>query len=378
MIRLAVPDLGDADIAAVVAVLRTGSLVQGERVREFEKGVARVVGTPFAVATSSGTAALHLALMALQVGPGDSVVVPAYTWPATANVVANVGARCVFVDIDPTTLNMSAEALEQALSQKGPISAVLPVHAFGNMVDMVAVVELASRFGVTVVEDAACALGAQLGGRGAGAWGTLGCFSFHPRKLITTGEGGSLTGRDEELCERLRALRNHGQRSTKAGIEFLDAGLNYRMTEFQAALGLGQFARLEATTNRRRAIARDYDRALSEHGFEVPVALGPRANVYQSYVALVPKDLTGHVPELIDRMRRRGVEAAIGTHHVPLTTYWRRVEGFRLGDFPAADMVAARAIAIPMHAALTLSEQETVAATLIEETATLRRVCGVS
>ena len=175
MIRLAVPDLGDADIAAVVAVLRTGSLVQGERVREFEKGVARVVGTPFAVATSSGTAALHLALMALQVGPGDSVVVPAYTWPATANVVANVGARCVFVDIDPTTLNMSAEALEQALSQKGPISAVLPVHAFGNMVDMVAVVELASRFGVTVVEDAACALGAQLGGRGAGAWRTLGC-----------------------------------------------------------------------------------------------------------------------------------------------------------------------------------------------------------
>jgi perosamine synthetase len=371
VIRLASPDFHDEDIAAVVGVLRSGFLVQGERVRELETQVARITGARHAVAVSSGTAALHLSLLALRIGPGDRVIVPAYTWPATANVVARVGAQCVFADIDPRTLTLSPAELERTLAAYAPVAAVIPVHAFGNMADMPAILEIARQFGAAVVEDAACALGAELRNRAAGCWGRLGCFSFHPRKSVTTGEGGAITCDSDELADLARALRNHGQRSGPSGPEFVEPGLNYRMTEFQAALGAGQLARLTQLIEQRRNIAREYDESLGQHGFDHPVALGSRAHAYQSYVALVPPPLRGRVPELITRLRSRGVEAAIGTHHVPLTTYWRGLRGFQAGDFPATDEALARAIAIPLHPALSPIDRETVVTALVSEAGAL-------
>ena len=200
VIRLARPEITEDDIEAVAAVLRTGHLVQGREVAAFEAELARYVGAPEAVAVGSCTSALHLALLALGVGPGDAVVVPAYSWPATANVVAVCGATPVFADIEHDTMAMCPDALAATLRRRVDVKAVMPVHPFGGLADMRAIGQLAAARGVAVIEDAACALGSSLDDRPAGTWGVMGCFSFHPRKTITTGEGGAITTSDGTLA----------------------------------------------------------------------------------------------------------------------------------------------------------------------------------
>ena len=208
MIRLIIPEIGDEEVQAVSAVLRSGYLVQGKHVEDFEHRVAAFVGVKHAVAVSSGTAALHVALAALDIGPGDDVLVPDFTFPATANVVALLGATPVLVDVDPATFNTTADLLRPAITPR--TKAIMPVHLFGQPAEMQPILDLAAEHGLAVVEDAACALGALYHGRPCGSLGQLGCFSFHPRKVITTGEGGMIVTDDDALAERLRLLRNHG------------------------------------------------------------------------------------------------------------------------------------------------------------------------
>ncbi|HEX8686992.1 MAG TPA: DegT/DnrJ/EryC1/StrS aminotransferase family protein, partial [Pyrinomonadaceae bacterium] len=258
MIRLAVPSIGEEDLAAVREALASGYLVQGARVAAFEEAVAVYVGARHAVAVSNCTSALLLALMALGVGPGDRVGVTTYSWPATANVIALCGAEPVFVEIDAATYNMDPGRLEEALACH-ELKAVLPVHAFGLLADMPAIMGLADRYGLAVVEDAACALGAAADGRQAGAWGALGCFSFHPRKAVTTGEGGVVTTDDDAAARRLRALRNHGLDPAAPGPDFILPGFNNRMTEMQGALGLTQMTKLDRIVAARRRAAARYD-----------------------------------------------------------------------------------------------------------------------
>ncbi len=360
MIRLASPSLDDRDIAEVTKVLRSGFLIQGEHVAAFESAVAARVGTAHAVAVSSGTAALHLALLALDIGSGDEVAVPCYSWPATANVVVRVGASPVFIDIDPVTQNLDVTSLARVAGEHPRLKAVLPVHAFGAMADMLAITRFAKEQGLEVVEDAACALGAMLCGRSAGAWGRLGCFSFHPRKVVTTGEGGMVTTDDAALNARLRELRNHGISPGTTPAEFIDAGLNYRLTDFQGALGQSQVTRLDGFLERRRHIARRYAVLLRELGLQLPAPAEEHATTFQSYVVLLPSALAAVRTTLIVRLRMMGVEAAIGTHHIPLTDYFRRRDGYRPGDFPVTDDVAARALALPIHHALTEEDQRAV------------------
>ncbi len=252
MIRLTIPSIEEDDLQAVCEVLRSGYLVQGEKVKGFEETVAGFVGTKYAVAVSSGTAALHLALMALLTRPKDLVVVTAYSFVATANVIELCGAQPVFVDTQPDTFNMDPNCLEKTLNRlmantetAQRVKAILPVHSFGQMADMPAILDVARRYGLPVIEDAACALGAKLYGREAGTWGVMGCFSFHPRKAITTGEGGIITTNDETLARSLRALRNHGQDPDAKAPDFTFFGFNYRMTEFQAALGISQMGKVD-------------------------------------------------------------------------------------------------------------------------------------
>lgn len=368
MIRLARPSIDEADLAAVRAAVESGQLVQGRHVVEFENAVARAVGARHAVAVTNCTAALHMALLALGVGPGDIVLVAAYSWPATANAVELCGAQAVFVDIDPRTFNMRPDALESVLTRlTGPlgtrarVKAILPVHTFGQICDMPALDALARHFGVPIVEDAACALGASVDGRAAGHWGVMGCFSFHPRKAVTTGEGGVITTDDDALNRRLRALRNHGLDPEASAPEFILPGFNNRMTEFQAALGVVQMTKLERVVSARRALAVQYDRLLDPSLERLPANAEDERHVYQSYIVLLPESFSASQTRFIEGMRARGIEAQIGTWHIPLITYYRSRYGFHPGDFPVCDAIAARAVSLPLYEGLEPAQQREVA-----------------
>jgi dTDP-4-amino-4,6-dideoxygalactose transaminase len=372
MIRLAIPSIEQDDLDAVREALASGFLVQGQRVAAFEKVVADYVGAQYAVAVSNCTAALHLALLALDVRPGDIVIVTTYSWVATANVIELCGAQPVFVDIQPDTFNMDSERLAETLQSlmantetARRVKAVLPVHTFGQMADMPAIIKIADRYGLPVIEDAACALGAKWDGRQAGTWGAMGCFSFHPRKAITTGEGGIITTNDPKLASRLRALRNHGQDPDAKITDFIMPGFNYRLTEFQAALGQTQMTKLDRIIASRRRCAENYDNLLAGTNLQSPQVPHNSLPVYQSYVALLPEDAALRRVEMIARLKEQEIETNIGTWHIPLTTYFRTRYGYRPGDFPSADQVFARSITLPLHERLTAEEQEQVVQSLV-------------
>lgn len=367
MIRLARPDLTEDDIAAVVSVLRSGQLVQGEQVKAFEALIAERAGTTHAAAVSNGTAALHLALLAQGIGPGDRVAVPTFSWPATANAVVLCGAQPIFVDIESTTLGMDPERLQELLSNNARVDAILPVHAFGRMARIADLARIAAEHSVPLIEDAACALGAHLDGVAAGGWGVMGTFSFHPRKAATTGEGGAVACRDEVHVQRIRVLRNHGLNPNSPTPDFIDAGYNLRLTEFQAALGCSQLGRYDALIAARRRLAQNYDSLLSGLPISVPNALPQSSHVFQSYVILLDEAYASRRDALIAGLRTRGVESTIGTYHMPLLTYFRRTQHHKVGDHPVGESVAARAIALPLHPMLSEEDQRLVVAAIREE-----------
>jgi dTDP-4-amino-4,6-dideoxygalactose transaminase len=367
MIPLMVPDVEPDDIEAVTQVLRSGRLVQGQRVREFEVALAEVSGVAHVVAVSSGTAALHLALSAIGIGPGDAVAVPAYTWPATANVVALLGADPVFVDIEPATYCMDPLALERTLKRDKRIRAVMPVHAFGQMADMVSISQLVTAAKLPLIEDAACALGALLGGRAAGAWGAMGCMSFHPRKVVTTGEGGAVVTNDGTHANFARKLRNHGLDPAAGSPDFVIPGYNLRLTEIQAVLGTSQVKRLEQILDRRRRLARTYNAKFQGTAIEPPNATDQKAHTYQSYVVLLPSGYEARRDQIIQALKEEGVETTVGTHHVPLTTWYRQRYRARVGDFPVTDDIASRALTLPLHRELDATAAEYVADRLLDK-----------
>jgi perosamine synthetase len=366
MIRLSKPSIGVEELRAVADSLATGFLVQGSTVKAFEQALAERIGVAHAIAVSSGTAALGAALEALALPPGSSVATTTYSWPATANVIVRAGLEPHFVDIEDRTYNLDVGLLERELRAGLGIAAVLVVHAFGNMADMARLAALSHEFGFAVIEDAACALGASLGKRQAGAWGVLGCFSFHPRKSITTGEGGLVTTADGALARRLRMIRNHGIDPDSDTVDFAMAGANLRLTEFQAALGLGQLARFDTLIARRRALALRYDEVLGPHGLTTPRSLVGAEHAFQTYVVLIPSARAPDRDALLARIRSNGVEVTIGTHHVPLTRYFRERYGFARGRFPVTDDIAGRAISLPLHDELDDASHSEVCRVLIE------------
>jgi len=396
MIRLTIPAIDEECLEAVREVLETGFLVQGARVTAFESAIAEYVGCEHAVAVNSGTSALHLSLLAMGLCAGDRVIVPAYSYPATANAVVLCGAEPVFVDIEPDTFNMDPTALEATLAELAtgtdapphgrhpddpppevtdprdpqiddpPAEAILPVHTFGQMADMERIGELATRYNVPVLEDAACALGATWGTRQAGTWGVGGCFSFHPRKAITTGEGGMVVTGDAVLAGLLRELRNHGQDPDAASPDFIAPGFNCRMTEFQAALGTVQLARMEDMIEARRQRAAVYDELLGPTGVRPQKTPPGSRSVYQSYVVILPVHEAEGRDAVIAHLRKNEIEATIGTYHIPMTTYYRRQFDFEPGDFPVADEVFARSLTLPLHDKLAREEQLMVVDTLVE------------
>jgi perosamine synthetase len=367
MIRLSIPSIEADDLKAVQDVLETGFLVQGANVVAFEKAVAEQVGTKFAVAVSNGTATLHLALLALDVRPGDLVIVTSYSWLSTANVIELCGAQPIFTDIEPDTFNMSVHSLQETLERlmanrdtARRVKAILPIHAFGLMADMPRILEIAEQYGLPVIEDAACALAASQQGQQAGSWGVMGSFSFHPRKAVTTGEGGIITTNDPEIAWRLKVLRNHGLDPDSSTPKFVMPGFNYRMTDFQAALGVTQMAKLERVVTARQTAAKLYDQLLRDSRLQAPTVPNGSQHVYQSYVTLLPEDAAANRAKLISDLRAEGIETNIGTWHMPLTDYYQKRYGYRLGDFPNADAVFARAFTLPLFEGITPEQQQYV------------------
>lgn len=315
MLRLSLPHIDEAAIAAAACVLRSGQLVQGVQGAAFEAELQQWLGTKHAVLVSSGTAALHLALLVLGIGPGDAVLVPDFTFPATGNVVALVGARAVLVDVDTATYCVTPAALQAAVEGwRGleRLRALMPVHEFGHPVDMAAVNAIAGRHGLVVVEDAACAIGAHCGGRFAGTLGAVGCFSLHPRKTLTTGEGGVLVTDDEGLARRLRRLRNHGIERGEAGPVFHEAGYNLRLSDVQSALGRAQLPHLEGWIATRRLLASRYREALAPLAARGLVALPAdhAGHSWQTFMVVLADGIDRAA--VIRALAARGIEANLG------------------------------------------------------------------
>jgi dTDP-4-amino-4,6-dideoxygalactose transaminase len=321
-------------------VLATGQLTMGPKVAELETELARACEVGHVVAVSSGTAALHLALLALGIGPGDEVVVPAYTFPATANVVALVGAHPVLVDVDPVTMNLDDERVRVTPRTK----AVLAVHLFGRPARLEALPD------APVIEDAAGALGARRAGRACGGLGALGCLSFHPRKIVTTGEGGAVTTNDEGLADAVRSLRHHGWRED----DMPAAGFNYRLSDILCAVGIPQVRRLAELHAARVRLAAAYEERLRDLPLVLPRADEGDVHGWQAYVVqVVARD------EVLAGLRAQGIEAQIGTYAL------HRLGAYRdQGSFPGADHAFERALALPFHSRLTEGDLDRVAETL--------------
>jgi perosamine synthetase len=354
MIRLTKPEVAGA-LESLGKLLEEGFLVQGERVREFEASVAGYVGRKFGLAVNSGTAAIQCALMGLGIGEGDEVALPDFTFPATANAVVLSGARPVLVDVDPATFNMDASALDDLPS--GALRAVMPVDLFGLPADLGAIQHICRRRNLMLVEDSACALGAVFGGRKCGSFGDASALSFHPRKVVTTGEGGMVLADAEDISKRVGELRNHGIRSSGGKAEFVAAGYNFRMTEMEAVMGLVQMQHVDRLIERRRLVAALYDDHFSDAP-EIVTPVEPEGcfHTYQSYVVMLADGVDRDL--VIQVLRKHGVESTIGTYSLHVQPYYRELLGHAPGDFPNSFQAMKRSLALPMYPSMT--EEETV------------------
>lgn len=372
------PFFGDEERDAILRPLEQGWVVQGPQVAEFERRFSEFTGAAHAVATSSCTTALHTAVAALELSTGDEVVVPAFTWVASANVVEYQGARPVFCDIDLETFNLDPAALEAAV---GPRTVgLLPVHLFGLCAEMDHVMRLARTRSLWVVEDAACAFGASYGGHHAGIIGDAGAFSFHPRKSITTGEGGMLVTAQEDIARTARSLRDHGgSRSDLVRHESDEAflladygmlGFNYRMTDLQAAVGVAQIQRARWMLDERGRRAALYDELLRELDWlQTPVVPSGHVHGWQAYVCLFRPEEPSlrNVDELHRRrnavmraLEKNGIATRQGTHSAAHTGYYSGKYGIRPDDFPNAYIAERLSLTLPLYPQMTEAEQELV------------------
>ncbi|MFD9128764.1 DegT/DnrJ/EryC1/StrS family aminotransferase [Kitasatospora sp. NPDC059571] len=366
-----IPWLGEEEAEAAAEAVRSGWVAQGPRVAEFERAFAEHLGVPHAVAVSSCTTALHLALIGAGVGHGDEVVVPSLSFIATANAVTYVGAVPVFADVDPATGNLTADTVAPLLTDR--TKAVIAVDQGGIPVDLDAIRAVAEPRGATVIEDAACGAGATYRGRPAGAGAAIAAYSFHPRKLLTTGEGGMVTCHDAGLAARLRRLREHGMsvsaadRHTAAGgaavVETYDEiGFNYRMTDIQAAIGLVQLGKLPAMVGRRRVLAERYRALLG------PLAAGMVTDPphgtgnYQACWLLLPDGAPDRT-EVLARLADSGVSARRGIMAAHLEAPYK---GTARVPLPATELITGRSLILPLFHTLSEEQQDTVAIALLE------------
>ena len=375
-IPIARTNLLDSEIKSVLEPLNSGWLVQGPKVKEFEDKWSAFTGAQNSIAVTSCTSGLHLSLAASGFGPGDEAIVPAFTWISTANVVEHLGGKVVFCDIDSKTFNIDIAKIESKITER--TKAIFPVHLFGLSADMTPILELSEKHNLFVVEDAACGFGSKYKGKHVGSFGNTGCFSFHPRKAITTGEGGMVTTNDGELAEMIRRLRDHGaamtdlQRHLGARPYLLadhpDAGYNQRMTDLQAAIGSAQMDRAKDIVSERQALAQKYDDAFANLDWlKTPFRGDDFEHGYQSYPCLFkPKDISLESVKKINNLRnqwmddlqKKGISTRPATHAVHMLSFYREKYQLSPEDFPNAYAADQCSISLPLFHGMREEEQE--------------------
>jgi dTDP-4-amino-4,6-dideoxygalactose transaminase len=357
-VRLARPDLGPEEAEAIAEVLKTGILTNGEQTRRFEEEFAQRHGVPHAVAFANGTVALAAMMLALDIGPGDEVIVPSMTFISTATSVLHVGATPVFADICPDTFNLDPDAAEAAITRR--TKAIMPVHYAGQPADMHAFAAIGQRHGMLVLEDAAQAHGATFDRRPAGSWGTAGMFSFTPTKNITTGEGGLVTTSDPAIADRMCLLRNHGQTQL---YRHEALGYNWRLTEMQAAMGRVQLAKLDSILERKRKnVAWMNQRLADVDGVSTPVVHPLADPVHMIYTVLISHDRD----RILRQMLAAGIEVRVyfpPAHRQPIFDQEQQ-------SLPTTDRIASEMLSLPMHSRLTPAELGFIADTLEHATKT--------
>lgn len=381
------PYLGTQEVEAVNRVLKSGWLIQGPEVAEFESIVCQYTGARFAKATTSCTTALHLALLALGIGPGDEVLLPSFTFIATANAIEYTGARPAFIDIDLETFNIDPMKVEENLNkikrQGSKVKVIMPVHLFGLCSDMDAIMKMAQKYKLNVIEDAACALGCLYKYKHAGTFGDAGCLSFHPRKSITTGEGGMLITNNAEIASKVESLRNHGavvsdfnrhkNKDDSLLPDFDILGYNYRMTDIQGAIGVEQMKKLSWIIDKRIEKAKRYDDGLKDVGWlKTPLVPLKHKHSYQSYVILLNNqeskslsfDTINELSKLRDKvvstLQSKGIATRQGTHAVHTLGYYKRKYNIDAVDYPNSLAADKLSVTLPLYPQMTNREQDYV------------------
>lgn len=350
-------ELDESDIEAVLAVLRSGRLALGKKSEEFEALMADYVGVKHAIAVSSGTAALHLLVRALNIGEGDEVIVPSFTFAASANAVLYERATPVFAEIETETYNLDPDDVVRKITPR--TKAIMVVDVFGHPAEWNALQNIADKHGLTLIDDSCEALGAEYRGRKIGGFGAAGAFAFYPNKQMTTGEGGIIVTQRDDVAEMCRSLRNQGRGQMSAWLEHENLGYNYRLDEMSAALGVTQLQRIESFLAKRAAVAQMYTEYLSDFDWvSVPVVQPHVRMSWFVYVVTLADGLDRDV--VIANMEKRGVPARGYFFPVHLQPYVQRMCGTKQGDLPLTENIAKRTLALPFHNNVTREQVERV------------------
>lgn len=366
--RLANPIIDDEQIRLVEEVLKSKMLVHGDKCELFEKKIGNYlkIDKENVAVTSSCTASLHLAILALGIKSGEGVLVPNFTFPATVNAVEVVGAVPIFVDVEPEYYTMDPQKLEEAIlnwSDKVKLKAIIVVHEFGAAADMVKISEIAQKHQLFIIEDAACAFGTKIDNQKVGLLSDIGCFSFHPRKAITTGEGGAVVSNNTALIDTVKILRNHGMKSENGRIDFVMPGLNYRLTNIQAALGTVQIDMFDDWVKIRSELQNEYRLRIKSEWVGHPIVQA--GHTWQSYMVVLDKSIDRS--KLIEQLREKGVESNYGAYSVLDTKYYKDKYGehYPLG-MPMSSHLYRHGLCLPLHQGLTIQDIQEISKIFIE------------